>query len=163
MKILTGCFQKRPKPELLTPVSMAREMSAGLEPRSPTPTPVFCDSGSSSPSSPMVYDVSLSELNEDESSAFNKSPITSTSCLPETSCSQAPGEFFEQIAVGYSFEEHANNPIMDWCQTDLLPDCDTIDLHTIFNPPHSPQTLADDLSDHLNLDSKFADLLANDF
>lgn len=76
-----------------------------------------------------MLDVSLSDLNDEGPSTF-----TMFSDFCGASYSRGPSEFFEQIAVGYSTEEQ-DNTIMDWNQTDLMPDLDPVGLFPVVNLP----------------------------
>ncbi|KAF9450597.1 hypothetical protein P691DRAFT_845679 [Macrolepiota fuliginosa MF-IS2] len=138
--------QKRSKVQLLTPVSVTRELPSTVHSRSPSPVPIFSDSDWSPPSTPDLHDISLSELNEGGPSAFTESPFHMVGFSSEASDDSPLFESFEQLAVGYSLEEHTNNTIMDWMQTDLMSDLDPVELYPIPNSSHFSEAATTDLA-----------------
>ncbi|KXN84399.1 hypothetical protein AN958_12658 [Leucoagaricus sp. SymC.cos] len=130
--------QKRRERELPTPASTPRELSP-LE-----PSPVLSNPDKMGPpSSPEAFkDVSLAQLNYNDSSALVDIEIFDD--FFETQDSS-----LEQVILGYSIEEHATNTVIDWDHIDLMSDLDPTGLYPIINASYSADFTMADLTDDL--------------
>ncbi|EKM77367.1 hypothetical protein AGABI1DRAFT_93443 [Agaricus bisporus var. burnettii JB137-S8] len=129
--------EQRLEPDLLTPVSMIRELSPDCCSHFPSSMPVFCDSDSNFSFTPFPCDVNLSELNGDCPSMFKDSLLFS-SPSPSAHCPREVGSVSEQPATGYSLDWSIGEHTASTACQDYINFLTDSDIYISLSSPPSP-------------------------